>query len=770
MIAFTTAMTPLFGFAFANPWVLGGLILAGIPILIHLLHKRQFQETSWAAMRFLLAATRRNSRRLQLQQLLLLAIRTLALVLVIVALARPFFDSTILAVTKTEPTHRIVVIDASCSMQRTIDQQTLFEQAKRIASSVVESANKGDAIQLVRICDQSNRIVVSEPAWDKQIVIDEIDRLQSTFENGDIANALQDVERLLDTVGELKKRQVCIISDFQAGNWNPVGSAADSIQESLIAISQAASLQLVGVNESTSAENIAVTGCQVEDGARIVGQSVRISGNVRRWGSKPEAKVRLLINDREVASKAAVFKTSDEASVSFDYIASDAGSYTVQLQVDGDQYSPDDQRWTSMKVLDNIDVLLVNGRQSGRAMGNASDYVKLSLQPFDANDDARSIQVREITDGELMSIDPDQFECIFLCNVGLFTDQESDFLSRYVQHGGGLVFLLGDQVRTSVWNRVLFRNGEGILPVELMNRVGKARDPADAFVFDTTELDHPLVRDYRGNPGFGLENVLTFEYFKVTPSTSAKVRSVLSFTNGDPCIVDSDFGNGRVLTVMTSGDDRRWCTWNTIGGTFATLMNEMVSYTSFDDPGSNVLVGQAVFVPLDSGAVQKVSSPDGETTVLAGTADENRVSFRKTTLPGIYRSSDPQQQSDQLFAVNVDPIESDPKVLTKDELEESILNGVDYNYATDLREQRFSGSIQGRSTGPLVKFLLWTVATLLLIEQVMAWRFDLGLVLLLSALSMAFLFQAWTVGSTWGMSVIAIAGVTALAIAYRRWI
>src|SRR5947208_3773641 len=60
---------------------------ASIPIIIHLLNRNRFRIVTWAAMRFLLAAQRKNTRRMRLEQLLLLAVRTLLVTLLVVAMA-----------------------------------------------------------------------------------------------------------------------------------------------------------------------------------------------------------------------------------------------------------------------------------------------------------------------------------------------------------------------------------------------------------------------------------------------------------------------------------------------------------------------------------------------------------------------------------------------------------------------------------------------------------------------------------------------------------
>src|SRR5438046_10666607 len=75
--------------SFLNPALLWGLGFASIPIIIHLLQRRRQRVVRWGAMEFLLLSVRKRSRRLRLEQLLLLLIRCLIILLVVLALCRP---------------------------------------------------------------------------------------------------------------------------------------------------------------------------------------------------------------------------------------------------------------------------------------------------------------------------------------------------------------------------------------------------------------------------------------------------------------------------------------------------------------------------------------------------------------------------------------------------------------------------------------------------------------------------------------------------------
>src|SRR5437868_3564939 len=75
-------------------FALAGAVAAAGPIVIHLLNRRRFRVISWAAMDFLREAVKRNRRILKLRDILLLILRTAAVLLFGLALARPYFASS----------------------------------------------------------------------------------------------------------------------------------------------------------------------------------------------------------------------------------------------------------------------------------------------------------------------------------------------------------------------------------------------------------------------------------------------------------------------------------------------------------------------------------------------------------------------------------------------------------------------------------------------------------------------------------------------------
>jgi hypothetical protein len=99
------------------PIVLGGLVLAGIPVLLHLIMRQKPKTLAFPAFRFLLERRRTNARKLQLRHLVLLALRMLLIVLICLALGRPRLFHQGLRLSSERPVAAVLVFDTSPSME-----------------------------------------------------------------------------------------------------------------------------------------------------------------------------------------------------------------------------------------------------------------------------------------------------------------------------------------------------------------------------------------------------------------------------------------------------------------------------------------------------------------------------------------------------------------------------------------------------------------------------------------------------------------------------
>ena len=134
---------------FLQPFILYGLPLVLLPILIHLLNRLRYRTQRWAAMRFLLSAQKQSIRRSRLRQWIVLFMRMLAVLAIVLFLARPMTGGWSGFFSSGEPEIILLALDRSASMEtRLPNGQTRRE---RVLQSFAETAavREGSTVVLV---------------------------------------------------------------------------------------------------------------------------------------------------------------------------------------------------------------------------------------------------------------------------------------------------------------------------------------------------------------------------------------------------------------------------------------------------------------------------------------------------------------------------------------------------------------------------------------------------------------------------------------------
>lgn len=764
-------------FGFASPWLLWGLALGAIPILIHLLHRRTYRETDWAAMRFLLEASRKNSRRMRLEQLILLAVRTLVLLFAVLAFAQPLVQAITAHSRARTPMQRVIVIDASFSMGAKTDNETRFDRAKKAASQIVSDSLAGDAFNLLRIASHSGPAVVHEPAFEPSAVLTEIDRLPLSDEPGDLRPTLAEAAQVLADPHAPAVKEVIFISDFQRLTWAADSAGPTAVHDALQKLAERARIVLVDVGDG-HADNSAVTSLATADPVTFPDRPTRLRAGIRNFGSANLAGVRveLYVDGYLALPKTVDLPAREEAVIEFPYEFHNAGEHVAEVRLPADRLLADNQRWLSVPVAPRTNVLVVNGREGGRPPENASYYVQMVLAPATSRESWSGVtRPKVVSEADLASEDLSQYDCVFLCNVALFTPTEAALLRSYAEAGGGVVFALGDRVKPENYNSLLYRDGQGVLPAALGSTQGDARDPSPSqkgFTFATADLNHPIVEPFRGNPNAGLDRTVTLEYYQVKLPAGSPSRVVLRFDSGDPAIVERPVGLGRSLLVTTSADVT-WSTWP-VHPTFPPIVHEMIHFAiSGRSQERQRLVGEPLsrmLAPRELASPVVVKRPDGAERTLQPVQTERtaQVVFPDTTLRGVYEmtvntAAAPKPPSPaartqpgrrELFAVNVDTRESDLESLDEKTLHSTTFAGIPYLHRSEWTAGPRDLADATAERSGLSIWLLAAVLGLLLIEPLLAWSFRYGFVLLCT-LVVCGLLVPWVPRNAWGGAVIA---------------
>src|SRR5947208_2410597 len=101
---------------FTFPLLLGGLLLAGIPVVLHLLLRQKPKIIEFPAFRFLVQRQRTNLTKLRLRHIVLMALRVLLLAAIIFALAQPKVKDNPWSLPSDQAVAAIFLFDTSASM------------------------------------------------------------------------------------------------------------------------------------------------------------------------------------------------------------------------------------------------------------------------------------------------------------------------------------------------------------------------------------------------------------------------------------------------------------------------------------------------------------------------------------------------------------------------------------------------------------------------------------------------------------------------------
>ena len=190
---------------FLYPWLLTGLIAAGVPLLLHLVQRREPPTVLFPAVRYLLDATREHQRRLRIRHWLLLLLRTLLIVALVLAAAGPSVRRS--GVTEHAPGAMVVVLDNSLSSAAVVGGTSRLEQLVRAADGVLARATPNDAVWMIQADGTARR---GDPSTLRAALRD----LHPSPRRLDLGLAIQSADEVLTT--DARPGEILVITDLQA--------------------------------------------------------------------------------------------------------------------------------------------------------------------------------------------------------------------------------------------------------------------------------------------------------------------------------------------------------------------------------------------------------------------------------------------------------------------------------------------------------------------------------------------------------------------------
>jgi hypothetical protein len=484
-------------------FLLGGLAIA-IPIALHLLRRDVAPDLPFTAVRMLTASPVERSRRRRLRDVMLLAARVAALLLLAAAFARPFAPS---AASAMHPL-TIVGIDRSFSM----GAPGRFERALQIAGTAVDDIGFGDRVAVVAFDDRAEVIAQPGAAADARLAIQ---GLATTSGGTRFASVINKASELASGGAA----RLIVISDLQRAGFE--GQARLPVP---------ASLKVEARDVGGSRGNAAVVA------ARLTPQGVvaviRNDSDVERSGT-----VRVTRDGGELARAPHTTTAYGTVEVTLNWTPT-PGGITVSIE-DSDGFAADNARHVVVREAASSAVLVVvSAASSGFYLDRALDAAHAdAVSPLTS----RLVQPAQIAGGRAAEVG--RHRAVVLLSTRGLDRPARDAISRFVKAGGGLLLAAGPDLEADVIADMF-----GWTP--LMSRAGG--EPGAAS-FTATDARYPVFQPF-GALAANLGQVRFTRSWAVDPSGW---QVPAHFNNGAPALLERAEGAGRVV-LFASDLDRQW--------------------------------------------------------------------------------------------------------------------------------------------------------------------------------------------------------------------
>lgn len=709
--------------SFISPIYLLGLLGIAVPVLIHLLTRRQQTRVRFSAVYLLLQSQKRSIKKAAPNRLLLLLIRCLGIILLSLALANPrfSFDSQD-AGAASKSSANVFVLDDSFSMSTRSGDTTRYALAVESLLHLIDRLH-GDSRTSLVLASSPARVLLD---WtqDRATFGKILKTSTPSFRTTSIGPAMSLAKDLLRSA-DRKAKRIFLLTDGERDGWDE----KDFPEKGLNLSFPVTVIDFSGKEAETN--RAAVSKVEVFQEFLTHSRIIRVKVDIVNFSTQKALQrfpVSLWVNGEKKSEEFVDVPPQSTAhkEFSFPYLKNELISGVVRIG--DDALMRDNRRHFTFQPDRNIQVLLVDG--DPKTVGHQSEtfYLENALNPFST---ALSNIVSTIsTLEELPARDLFDYSVVILCNVRELPFEYNRQLEKFVLRGGALFVSMGDQVDPKYYNEKL----GNLIPVKIesLHQVGARDEP---FRLNLESTEHPVMKIFKGKFRKEMQETRFTALYKVNPIEGRNFKIPLWFMNQYPALIESEVGKGRVLFYVSTLD-RDWNNFP-IQPTFLPWIQRWIKYAARGLDSimrQNLLVGEPFSRKGGPDEDRAFVQTPGGTVHLLEMNNDSQI-FEDTYRPGVYRifhesvtqrvnAKTPAATSAApltlpvnavdagTFTVNVDIRESSPEKISEEEIRDLFgKTPVGFSSGRDF------GLVPESSTGfPLTTPLLLLVAGMMLWE------------------------------------------------------
>lgn len=609
--------------SFLSPLFLIGLAAIALPVIAHLISRKNSLKKSFPAVKFLISTQGQLASRSRIKDLVLLLLRALILVLIVLIFAKPAVFSFSQKMDKT-PVSVAIVIDNSFSM----GYEDNFKRAQDKAQDMIDSLPDGSfAFITALIPDNYNESHLLE---NTRLLRKSINEIELSFSFTDNEERLQDIFSYLQNA-PTEKKIVALITDFQKNGWSN-----EDVRKPW--------LELIDISNGTNSPNHAVSGIDLN----YINDSIRVVSRVSNFSNDIVAELLTTtqLGKQEIREFIDIDpQNSNALEASFtNYDISLPGSGSVQTT--HDKLKADDVRYFISNYKEESRILIVDGDPREDSRLSETYYLARALETISEN---AATNITILDNNSILNKDLSDYQLVYLANVGEITPSFAKELEKFVNDGGTVVIFLGNRVSMGSYNALL----KNILPGELLS----LKEDNLSLILSSASIFPKDITDRT-------DQIRVEKLFNISIHPESEV--LFKTTDDSPFLIKKELGKGNVFMFSSTADT----SWNNFSITPVFLP---VIKMIHDLPNIKKNKSRHYFV----GEPVKIETIEGNdsTIIVDPRGKELKVNiesgeFQNTWLPGIYRV-ETDSKLNYSFAVNVDPRESNLEKISIPSIESS---------------------------------------------------------------------------------------------------
>ncbi len=620
---------------FLNPFALIGLIAAGIPLAIHLLHRGVSSPVPFSNLRFLRQLEQSRMRRIRFRQWLALLLRTLIIALLVGALARPSLRPGTGWGGQPPPVAAVVLVDVSASTGYHQAGATLFAGLQRQAHAILRLLGPRDQVTLIPFADRPQAAIVgSLPQLDEAV-----NRLAPADGATHLAPALAEADRLLAQAAPPLQRELYLVTDLAQPDW-PALTAPVALP--------AATRVFVSGPAGGERANISVDRVASRSWMPAAGHGLDLDAVVSNHSPRAVDGVGLdlYLDNEHVGHQEVSLEAGQSLPVRFRLSPRRTGRLAGFVELEDDALRVDNRRTFTLALPDQLRVLVV-GQESGDTY-----YAQRALVAAGTADPV--LAVTALSAAALDATALAHAEVVLLVGMDRLSPGQAAALDGFLGNGGAVLIFPGLQAaQGNVASSLL----QGLAGVGFGPAIGAPGQTQAWQTLDATAPHHPLFDDLlrdagRTGPRF-------FACYQLQTSEAASVWARL--TRGDPAVVSVTAGRGR-LALFAAPLALNW-TDLPLHGALVPLLQRLVRELCLGDERDRTwLVGDLGDCRPPAARPDQpleAEAPSGRRLALAAAAPAGAAGWRLPRLDqaGLWRLRQADRVVDE-FAVNLDPAES----------------------------------------------------------------------------------------------------------------